>query len=132
MTLTNITLNGGRLIINGDYSIEGSSNLIMTNENDYVLVDGNFTMKSDNLHEDNLAAGILEIKGNVTQIAGNRKNFRQSGTFKLLLTGSKEVTVTIECSRCSRFNILDISGSAGVTFVNGLYTNKCKRQKLST
>ena len=103
----------------------------MTNANDYVLVNGNFTMNSnyysgsDCSYSSKLSAGILEVKGDITGKDPNSqynsdKNFYQYGTFKLIMSGDKVQTVDIEKNAYSSFNILDISNSYGVIFINPL------------
>ena len=44
-----------------------SGRLIMTNENDYVLVGGRFVTQSRYNHSSYLTAGILEVKGDFNQ-----------------------------------------------------------------
>jgi hypothetical protein len=76
-----LNINGGKLIVKGDYNITSSDGkrnsygyLKMVNKNDYVLVNGNFTMYSYNDHRNLLTAGILEVKGNFTQLSHIKPN----------------------------------------------------------
>lgn len=68
-----VSINKGKLVVNGDYTITGPSYLSMVNELDYVLVNGNFVMKSDKMSYGNgtstncLCRGTLEVKGDVTE-----------------------------------------------------------------
>ena len=110
-----LKINGGQLIVAGDYTIsKGQSDcyaiLDMTNNNDYIIVKGNFLMQSYLNHELYLTAGILEVKGNFTQKPwGKPTNFTASGTHKVLLSGNTLQTVHFENPGSSKFNILIIT-----------------------
>jgi len=68
-----MNINGGSLIINGDYHVgtwngySTDSYLSMTSANDHVLVTGDFEMNSQNDHTDYLTNGTLELKGDFNQ-----------------------------------------------------------------
>ena len=47
----------------------------MTNENDYIVVYGNFLMDSFRNHSSILTAGIFEIKGDITRFIPTIKKF---------------------------------------------------------
>ena len=100
-------INGGTVDIGGDLRIQrrvidSSGNtsyyssygcLNMTNENDYVMVSGNFITNSYCSHSGYLTNGTLEVKGDFTQISGNDSNFNASGNHKTILSGDKFQTV---------------------------------------
>lgn len=74
------------------------------------------------LFSGNFTAGVLEIKGNLTQenTGGDayyyKNNFNQSGTFKVIFSGCEEQTVSIETPYYSSFNEIDTTNSKGVVF----------------
>lgn len=134
-----MTVGGGSLIVQGDYgihaenadaqtikSVDGVSSgiLKMTNENDYVLVNGNFITNSNKGHyygvyEYNgrygnttyyhyLDAGTLELKGDFYQYSyGSNNNFGTGGTHKVKLSGNEEQTVHFDTPNYSYFNDLE-------------------------
>ena len=78
-----ININGGELRVEGDYRMQtrsgtggrytyGSSTaqLIMQNENDKVMVEGNMVMNTTLPTQDYLTNGTLEIKGSFSQVGG--------------------------------------------------------------
>ncbi|OQW91580.1 MAG: hypothetical protein BWK78_04210, partial [Thiotrichaceae bacterium IS1] len=72
-----LNVNKGNLIVKGSYCLQtpqvdgnytySNGVLNMTNETDYVLVNGDFVMDSTVDHYYSLRAGLLEVKGNFTQ-----------------------------------------------------------------
>ncbi|AEV68148.1 fibronectin type III domain-containing protein [Acetivibrio clariflavus] len=132
-------INGGSLEVEGDYKIEDGNYycyayLKMTNENDYVKVNGNFYTKSYYSHKGCLTAGVLEVKGNFTEKRnGQENNFYGSETHRVLLSGDTLQEVYLGDSVNSCFNILEITNVEGkeVKFtspvsLNKLITNGCK------
>ena len=114
-----IKINGGNLIVNGNYVIgynseseewgcDENSILEMTNEDDYVYVGGDFTMASIVDHSDYLTAGTLEVKGNFTQ-SGSPLNFVASENHKTILSGDMVQNVYFEYPETSYFNILKLT-----------------------
>ena len=96
-----VTINGGRLIIDGDYIIgnyftddEGrisdffwcSANLVMNDPDDYVSVGGSFKTYSET-HDNIFAAGTLEVKGDFAQYYAY--SFMATGT-KVILSGQEK------------------------------------------
>ncbi|CAK8719308.1 hypothetical protein GMJAKD_08585 [Candidatus Electrothrix aarhusensis] len=127
-----LNVNGGKLIVKGDYRIgdktaegedaPGSGRLLMSNDSDHILVEGDFLMNSQIRHDGGytnavISAGVLEIKGDFTQkypgiSTADYSNFQAAGTHKVLLSGSGPQTVTFESARNaneSHFNILEIT-----------------------
>ena len=125
----NMNINGGNLHVKGNYyiqketQVEGSepkysvSNgyLIMTNEADKVIVEGNFTVGANASHEGKLTSGTLEVKGNVTQVTyASTNNFATTDSFKLLLSGDivqkvNFATTSYTTSRIANFEITNES-----------------------
>jgi len=103
---------GGRLHVRGDYRLQtgsggtytaGSGILAMADPADHVLVDGEFVTQSAMPHLGLLTAGVLEVKGNFTQLGGSAYNFRASGAHKVLLSGTGVQTVKFAKPASSRF-----------------------------
>ncbi len=100
-------INGGTVDISGDLRIQrrntdssgnvsysgGYGYLNMTNENDYVMVGGDFITSSYYSHSGYLTEGTLEVKGNFTQVSGNDSNFYASGNHITILRGDKLQTI---------------------------------------
>jgi RHS repeat-associated protein len=88
-----LNINGGALNVLGELNF-GQSNandkLIMQNESDYIFINGNFMFASaiDGQSENNLSAGMIEIKGtafNINELS-NPKAFYATGTHKVMLS----------------------------------------------
>ena len=125
-----VQINEGQLVVKGSYCIQtpqengsysySSGNIIMQNETDYVLVNGDFVMDNyeSNYYKNILTAGTLEIKGNFTQkstygSSASERNFFASGTHKVKLSGNLVQTVSFEdSSYYSRLNSLEITNSS--------------------
>ncbi|EIC05811.1 cellulose 1,4-beta-cellobiosidase, partial [Acetivibrio thermocellus YS] len=110
-----IVLNGGQLTVNGDYRIQTELEnkdkdgktvydqsygvLKMTNPEDYILVMGDFVMQNYYQTKDSkvLSDGVLEIKGDFTQIAcGVTPSFYACENHKVILSGTKLQRITME------------------------------------
>lgn len=133
-----INVNGGTLIITGDYRMqsqkleEGSTTyewssgvLLMTKETDKVQVNGDFVMASVYNHESNLINGILEVKGDITQITTSiDSNLTTSNHHNLLLSGDSLQTITFDStsSKTSRIANLVITNASqeGIVIKDGL------------
>ena len=102
-----VKINGGQLIVEGDYRLQSenvsgdgtvtysasSGKLEMIDEEDYVLVNGDFAIQSSCKHTDYLKAGILEVKGDFTQkrnstYSGSANNFNANTYHKVVLSGN--------------------------------------------
>jgi parallel beta-helix repeat protein len=102
----------------------------MGNEDDYVLVEGDFLTKSSysnsnsygSLYTNIFTAGTLEVKGDFSQYRGDYRNFYTSGTHRVLLSGNKKQRVYFQSPNKSHsnFNILEITNSSGVTFESSI------------
>ncbi|WP_291318778.1 hypothetical protein [Desulfonatronospira sp.] len=116
-----VDIDGGRLTVTGDYRLQSmekddegnkkDSNgyLVMTGENDSVLVQGDFITQSSRSHSNRLTSGTLEVQGNFMQKAGNNHNFNASGSHNVLLSGKKKQEVSFESPNNSGFGINTIS-----------------------
>ncbi|KNY26205.1 PKD domain containing protein [Pseudobacteroides cellulosolvens ATCC 35603 = DSM 2933] len=137
-----LSINGGSLIVNGDYRIQteskasdgtityvkGNGCLKMLNKNDYVLVSGNFYIQSGDVNGPSmLNAGVLEVKGDFIQLAGQyynygtydrKNNFTPGGNHKVVLSGSEVQNVNFQYPNDSFINILQITKpiETGYTF----------------
>lgn len=111
---TYLNINKGKLYIGESFNITtlnnglSSGRLIMTNTDDYVLINGNFNSYTSVTSNGYLTAGTLEIKGNFTQRAGHAESFYASGTHKVILSGDAIQAVSFG-STSSKFNILEIT-----------------------
>lgn len=116
-------INNGQLYVGRDFRIQDSwlnndgtitygddsyARLKMTEANDFVKVNRNFVMYSQYDHSTLLTNGILEVKGNFTQISGNSYNFYATGNHKVVLSGIKQQKISF-ASTNSKFNILEIN-----------------------
>jgi fibronectin type 3 domain-containing protein len=132
-----ININGGYLYIKGNFNYQqqqsnyGSyGHLQMQNENDYVLVDGNFNISNYYNQESSMSAGTLEVKGDFTQKiniydTNGSYMFAPSGTHKTILSGTRKQSVVLG-NPYSRFNILEIknASSEGVVFGSDVNYNE--------
>ena len=66
-----IKVNEGKLNIKGDYNLTVNGRLVMNNEKDYVLVEGNVLINNSINTGTYYTNGILEIKGNLSEKLGN-------------------------------------------------------------
>jgi hypothetical protein len=90
----------------------------MSNTADYVSVNGNVTIKSR--INSTFSAGILEIKGNLSQSTvyyddetyGNSA-FAASGTNKTVFSGTGNQTISFQTYDYSYINILGVNKSSG-------------------
>lgn len=119
-----LNISGGTLIVKDDFLIDGVdtnesySHLIMQNEGDKILVDGNFLMNSFYSHENFLTNGILEIKGNFTQkFVNSYHSFNTIENHKVILSGTSEQNVSFDTPPRSLFNKLEVCNSS-INFLN--------------
>ncbi|MBR6716978.1 MAG: hypothetical protein IKI77_01355 [Oscillospiraceae bacterium] len=130
LTLTGgeLNLNGYSLIVHGDVTINGGAvrmnkgelfcenftmqnqyaSFYMTNVNDHLVVNGNFTYTSGNMHDTFMTAGTIEVKGDFASTGGS---FRPTGEHIVILNGKQKQTVT-QSGMSSRFHTLDIENTA--------------------
>ena len=91
------------------YRERGSGFLEMTNENDFVKVCRNFVTYAGSSHDEYLTNGILEVKGNFSQVTYlDDDNFYATGNHKVVLSGTRQQMVNFD-SENSKFNILEIN-----------------------
>ena len=109
----------GRLEISGDYRLQSlqpdgsytytGAAIDMTDANGYFLVGGDFVTQSSWTSTSNvLTAGVLELKGNFTQIPGNgiSDNFDAKDAHRVIFSGSGLQTAVFESPKSSGFNTL--------------------------
>ncbi len=119
----NLNVDGGYMDINGNYGIGSNyGTLTMKDDNDYILVTGNFTTRSiSEPLATELSAGTMEINGDFYQYRGSKPgNFRTSGNHKVVLSKNVSHKIFIESSN---INILELekSESGEVSYVE--FTN---------
>ncbi|WP_158967006.1 FG-GAP-like repeat-containing protein [Paraglaciecola sp. L3A3] len=157
-----LDMSGGTLIVKGDYRIQKADEntasgytysdgiLRMENPGDYLLVEGDFFMDSrfggfdtdssqyrNYYNGDWLTAGVLELKGDFTQLSSavshcnsgitkcnyySEHNFQASGTHKVVLSGTELQHISFSDPSSSRFNELEIQNNIdeGVIFLTSL------------
>nr|MCR5836786.1 hypothetical protein [Lachnospiraceae bacterium] len=116
---TNLVLQGGKLICEGNLTVNPSySYIIMNNANDYIYVGGNCSFTSSVCST--MSAGTLELKGDFTQ-KGSYSNVQASGSHKVVLSGDKKQTVLFENTSCHFHNlVLENYSEEGIYAPNGL------------
>ena len=80
-------VNGGKIQCSSNFTMSGYSYLVMTNALDYIIVGGDFSTSSGYTHKGYLTNGVLEVKGDFTQIGGNSYNFCATDAHKVILSG---------------------------------------------
>lgn len=134
-------VHGGQLIVTGDYRIQTESGgtygnssgyLKMISTADYVLVGGAFFTQSSNNHNGYLTAGILEVRGNFSQLLhtywyASPENFAATSTHKVILSGASLQTVYLSTAGSSKFNALEIRNGSikfnSILAVNNIISN---------
>lgn len=87
----------------------------MTNSNDYVFVNGNFTTHTSSNESGSLTAGTLEVDGDFSQ-SGGAYSFAASGENDVVLGGETAQNVSFSSSNSS-FARLDCINNEGVKLV---------------
>lgn len=127
----NLNINGGTVKVTQNFRMEyrnedltgnisySSSDgaLTMRQNNDYILIDGNFEMYTDDSDND-FSAGTLEIKGDFTVKSGRYKSMVATGTHRTILSGTEVQKVNIQNG--NGFNELEIANE-NVVFVSDAY-----------
>ena len=121
-------LNGHTLTVKGDLSCgktgkaipceeyvnDNRSYIVMQNDNDKVLVYGDYSYNNNYAFSYECTSGTLEIKGNVHL----KQNFWGVNTHRVLLSGSKKQTITADSQNC-HYNILELSNTSDEGVVIG-------------
>ncbi|MCR5837567.1 MAG: fibronectin type III domain-containing protein [Lachnospiraceae bacterium] len=110
-----LVLQGGKMICEGNLTVNNSyTHITMNNANDYIYVGGNCTISSS--VSSTMSAGTIELKGDFAQ-TGTYNNIQASGSHKVLLSGDRKQTVTIE-NISIMLNILELNNTSndGVYF----------------
>lgn len=124
-----LNINGGKLFVKGDYRIQreretndgvvyerGSGYLNMTNDEDYVCIDGSLIIESN--YTNRLTDGALEIKGDLIQ-KGSYNTFSPSENHWVILSGKSLQTVSFDLPTAN-FNILELNNYSS----EGIFFNK--------
>jgi len=140
-----LNMSSSNLIVKGDYRLqtpnsdgtysESGGELRMTNIEDYLLVEGNFVTDANKRHFTSLTAGILEIKGDFTQLStyGDSSydgvyNFPAKGRHIVRLSGTTQQMIHFDDSSTNRsyFNILEITNRLidGIDFKTEVYVTQ--------
>ena len=119
-------INGGMLAVDGDYRIQSLDNkrvparLIMLNKDDYIVVKSDFVMHSYRSHGSSLEAGVLEIKGDFSQLGTSasfgyfeRSNFSASEDHIVVLSGDSQQNISFASSGHSQFATLIVVNETG-------------------
>ena len=106
-----LNINKGKLLVDGDLNVSsnGYGCLKMENSEDYICVNGDFSIKSGDPIENNLTDGVLEVKGDFKQLSPtyyNKKSFVPTQNHKTILSGTGVQNVTFEGYPDSKFNTL--------------------------
>ena len=127
-----LRINGGSLFIGnsvyfGALNSGKSGGIIMNNDKDYVLVNGNIYHHSSTNDNYSLSAGLLELKGNFEQY-GDFSNYNEpSADFIFLLSGTSLQTVSVESDNFA-FGIIDVNNSNdGVYFASMINAIELRR-----
>lgn len=116
-----VYLNHNTLIVGWNYTNGGY--LHMENDDDYVLVNGNYEQSTryyDVDFSEYITAGTLEIKGDMVSCFG----YKPTGTHKTVLSGEGEQQIFLyNNGYYGQFSILEIANTSdeGVTFNNDIY-----------
>lgn len=127
-----LNIDGGSFICDGDFELTNdasyASSLVMQDEEDYVLVKGDFYANSA-YGANSTKAGILELKGDFKHTSpGNKGNFCASGTHVTVFSGTSKQTVTF-ADEYSYFNQVEIENTSeqGIYAPNGINCNILNR-----
>ncbi|MDE7423660.1 MAG: hypothetical protein K2N51_08210, partial [Lachnospiraceae bacterium] len=89
LSITNgdFKVNTGNVQCSNNMNLSGSSRLVMKNPLDYIVVSGDFYTASNYSHNGYLTDGVLEVKGDFTQVSGDYYNFCATENHKVVLKG---------------------------------------------
>ena len=117
-----VTVNGHTFTVSGNFTVNNNTcssctHLVMTNAADVLTVDGNATFGGRN----NLTAGTINLKGNLTQIHYTQA-LKPTGT-KFVFNGSAAQSVNFLGPSASNSFLKDVtvSNTVGVTFTSDVY-----------
>ena len=135
-------INGGRVVVMGDYRIQSvaetevetseeyvasTGGLYMDDEADYLLVMGDFYNDPACNHYRNLTNGIMEVKGDFSHYATveNAYNFNSAENFHLYLTGTTGQTLEMPDKESNMYAIANLvienESEEGITLVHMPY-----------
>ncbi len=114
-----LIIGGGVFDLNGhNYRVKGNliianGALNMTNAEDHLTVDGDFTTSSTIDHSGKLTNGILELKGSFAQTSGGRA-FISTDQHTVIFDGSKQQEVSFANPNTSYFGNIEVSNTAEI------------------
>ncbi len=122
----------GSVSISGDYRLQKKENdgtytytnasLKMTDLKGHMTVNGDFFTQSSNGSSSNiLSSGVLELKGNFTQLQGNTTsdNFKAGWSHEVKFTGTEEQKVYFQNPNSSTFGTLTDTNNINVIIESG-------------
>jgi hypothetical protein len=117
-----LTLNGNTLQVGGALTQGGA--LRMQNAADTLDVGKMFTAAGGAPGVGDLSAGVLMLRGGLTQSSGAVDNFQPSGSHLVRFVGSTPQTVSFGTSgvTSSRFADVEFADAGGVTLASNIYT----------
>ncbi|MES2179970.1 MAG: Ig-like domain-containing protein [Gemmatimonadota bacterium] len=117
---TTLDIGGSTLTVNGGLTYASSSNarLRMTNPAGHFIVKGDAYFNAVDMGDNDLTAGVLEFRGNVTVERDRFQAFRATGTHLTRINGTTPQALYFYYPRDDRsgFANLELSNPAGVSF----------------
>ena len=114
---SSLIFDDARLEVLGNCGIGNGNRFDMKNENDYLLVYGDFVTNAD---DSSLAVGTVEVKGDFTagSSSSSYKSYYETDTHKTILSGDKKQTVIFDRTYYNCFNTLILANESeeGVVF----------------
>jgi hypothetical protein len=121
-----LVLGGQPLTVGGDLATQSGARLVSINPSDLVNVLGNASF-AGGFELDSLAAGVLSIGGNLTQVGtGSGDSFHPSGTHQTVFTGTS-ASITFgtpgDVPGTSHFQGLSYAGTGTLTLGSDVYAH---------
>ncbi len=141
-----IHVNGGKLIINGSYRVQSRSvkddteitygkstgALNMTDESDYIYIDGDFISETAIDHTDKLTEGIMEITGDVdVSKKYSLYAFVSNNNHTVILSGDEAQNIKIDIEGLSNYLpyskirnlVINNASEDGISFLSKLHVS---------
>lgn len=95
----------------------------MTDENDQIIVNGDFVTYSSINHSEKLISGVMTIEGDFTQLNSNngRYNFSTNRTHKIILSGNNVQNISFATPLYSKVTNFEINNKNPVNFKSDIY-----------
>ena len=113
MSTAGLIFSNSALSVKGNLSI-GPDTLSMTHDDDYLLVEGNFSTVTPEINSYPLSAGTVELKGDFSDtysVTFKGGGYKETGTHKTIFSGEGPQRISIKVSQnreASRFENLEI------------------------